>query len=99
MRFQLIYMGSLVAESEYRDLAETAATNSPVPVTLRDTWTGEDLPVPPKVLTYVIPDRAITDLIDRNQKIMAIRLVREITGWGLAESKAYVDNLHYNRPF
>ena len=32
-------------------------------------------------------------LIDQNQKIEAIKLVREMTGWGLRESKDYVDVL------
>ena len=32
-------------------------------------------------------------LIDENQQIEAIRLVRETTGWGLKESKDYVDAL------
>jgi ribosomal protein L7/L12 len=32
-------------------------------------------------------------LIDQNQKIEAIKLVREATGWGLRESKDYVDAL------
>ena len=32
-------------------------------------------------------------LIDQNQKVEAIKLVRETTGWGLRESKDYVDTL------
>jgi hypothetical protein len=35
----------------------------------------------------------VSGLIDRNQKIEAIKLVREATGWGLRESKEYVDSL------
>ena len=32
-------------------------------------------------------------LIDQNQKVEAIKLVRRTTGWGLRESKGYVDTL------
>jgi ribosomal protein L7/L12 len=32
-------------------------------------------------------------LIDRNQKVEAIKLVLGATGWGLRESKDYVDTL------
>jgi ribosomal protein L7/L12 len=32
-------------------------------------------------------------LIERNQKVEAIKLVRETSGWGLRESKDYVDAL------
>jgi ribosomal protein L7/L12 len=35
----------------------------------------------------------VLGLIDRNQKVEAIKLVREATGWGLRESKDYVDAL------
>jgi hypothetical protein len=35
----------------------------------------------------------IRALIERNQKVEAIELVRETTGWGLRESKDYVDSL------
>ena len=32
-------------------------------------------------------------LIDQDQRIEAIKLVRQTTGWGLKESKEYVDTL------
>jgi hypothetical protein len=32
-------------------------------------------------------------LIEKNQKVEAIKLVLEATGWGLKESKEYVDSL------
>jgi len=35
----------------------------------------------------------VHDLIDRNQKIEAIKLVRRTTGWGLKRAKDYVDDL------
>jgi len=43
------------------------------------------------------PDAAtaqqIIDLVNQGKKIEAIKLVRERTGWGLAEAEAYVDRL------
>jgi ribosomal protein L7/L12 len=38
-------------------------------------------------------EKQVRALIDQDQKIEAIKLVRRITGWGLKESKDYVDAL------
>lgn len=38
-------------------------------------------------------EKRIRALIDQNQKVQAIKLVHQITGWGLKESKDYVDTL------
>lgn len=38
-------------------------------------------------------ENQVHTLIDQNQKIEAIKLVRRTTGWGLGESKGYVDTL------
>lgn len=35
------------------------------------------------------------EYIRRNRKVNAIKLVREHTGWGLKEAKAYVDDVAY----
>jgi hypothetical protein len=37
---------------------------------------------------------AARDLLSKRRKIEAIKLVREHTGWGLKESKDFVDGLH-----
>ena len=37
--------------------------------------------------------RQARTLVDQDQKVEAIKLVRETTGWGLRESKDYVDAL------
>lgn len=39
------------------------------------------------------PDAAVAELVARGNKIGAIKLVRERTGWGLKEAKDYVDAL------
>lgn len=100
MRYHLKFEGSVVAESEYADLAEAAATHSPVVVEIYDTWKDEYLPVPPKpkppVAPPVMPDGTIEELINvHGKKITAIKLIRELTGWSLAESKAYADHIQY----
>lgn len=38
-------------------------------------------------------DYDIRDLLAKNKKIEAVKLVREATGWGLKESKDYVENI------
>ncbi len=95
MRYQLMFEGRAVAQSEYRDLAEATAATSPVPVTLVDSWSGKQLPVPARESAdYRLPDQTLYQLITVEQrKIFAIKLIREITGWGLAESKAYADRI------
>lgn len=35
----------------------------------------------------------IRDLIAQGKKVMAVRRVRELTGWGLKQAKDYVDAL------
>jgi len=49
---------------------------------------ARETPVTPEVVTEA---RA---LLSRRRKIEAIKLVREHTGWGLKESKDFVDGLH-----
>ena len=36
-------------------------------------------------------DQQVRDLLAQNKKILAVKLVREATGWGLKDSKDYVD--------
>lgn len=51
----------------------------------------------PPVTAPVVPSEALAhqvrDLLVKNQKIVAIKLVRETTGWGLRESKDYVEQI------
>jgi hypothetical protein len=51
---------------------------------------------PPPGLDSVAPQviSEARSLLARRRKIEAIRLVRERTGWGLKESKDFVDGLH-----
>jgi len=46
-------------------------------------------------LTYITPDdlRRIVQDLDDGLKIPAIKFTRDLTGWGLAESKAFVEAL------
>jgi len=52
------------------------------------TSTGSLAGVSPEVIS------AARDLLTKRRKIEAIKLVREHTGWGLKESKDFVDGLH-----
>ena len=97
MRYEIRHEGRTIAESEYADVAEAAAMHSPVPVGVLDTFTGQMLqvqrPVPSAGLLTEeqLPYSTIDQLIRGNQKIMSIKLIRELTGLGLGDSKQIAD--------
>lgn len=46
-----------------------------------------------------IVNKTILELIDKDQKIAAIKYYRDKTGLGLADAKNYIDNMALNREF
>lgn len=109
MRYQTYRGDDLVAESDHADLAITGASSVNAPLRVLDTWTSEYLSftVPaPKLITvtgenpYGLPLQYIKwELLKfvtqgtSSPKIPLIKLVRELTGMGLGESKSVIDNL------
>jgi ribosomal protein L7/L12 len=68
-------------------------------VEARDYVRALEQSAPPTHLSHGAPppavdpelERQVRDLINDKQKIAAVKLVREQTGWGLREAKDYVD--------
>lgn len=99
MRYEIRYDGKAVALFQYADLAEAAAAHAPVPVELYDTFTGKYIhvvraPQPGERVILAesdLPFGSIDQLIRNGQKIMAIKIIRELTHLGLADSKRIAD--------
>lgn len=100
-RFNLVHtrMDTVVGTFEHIDLAQ-AFLRDPLSADFHviDRWTGVEIdrPVVRAARTGVLspdelPFHTIDQLIMGSQKIMAIKLIRELTGLGLGESKAIAD--------
>lgn len=103
MRYTISLHGHVIGETEHADLAVGGAQSfNSVPITVTDSWTGADVPFmvgrPTKAVSpdnpHGLPLHYIRDeLRATGRKIAMIKLVREISGLGLAEAKAVVDRL------
>jgi len=92
MRYNIVlnHTGTTVATTDHLDVAETLREHSALQVRVWDTWTSAYVDAPVKT-TDNLPWNTIDRFIIQNQKIQAIKLVREVTQMGLGEAKAVVD--------
>lgn len=99
MRYQIKTLdGTILAEAEHLDFGTTLATNAPFDVTLFDTFAQRSIPVArrrwdaPHLLTEEqLPWVSIDSLLMQSKKIYVIKLIRELTAFGLGEAKAIAD--------
>lgn len=99
-RFNVIHtrMDTVVGTFEHIDLAQ-AFLRDPAARDFHvvDRWTGVEVDPPiirrtrGVLTTAELPYSSIDQLIRNGQKILAIKLIRELTGIGLADSKAIAD--------
>ena len=90
MRYTVTHGSNTVAVTDHLDVAELLREHSPYPVRVFDNWISAHVEAPVKV-TDQLPWSTIDRFIIQNQKIQAIKLVREVTQMGLGEAKAVVD--------
>jgi ribosomal protein L7/L12 len=73
---------------DYIEASEISSGQIPVAT---PPYTSQQIPSQAKDISYL--DYDIRDLLAQNKKVAAVKMVREATGWGLKESKNYVDNI------
>lgn len=99
MRYQIKTLdGTILAEAEHLDFGTALATNAPFDVALFDTFAQRSIPVTrrrwdaPHLLTEEqLPWSSIDSLLMQSKKIYVIKLIRELTAFGLGEAKAIAD--------
>jgi len=77
-----------VGLKEAKDAVEALERNAAAPLPAA----APEVPMSPHLASLDI-DPEVRLLLQRGNKIAAIKRVRELTGWGLKESKDYVDRL------
>ena len=91
-------LDTVLSETEHLDFAEATARYAPFDVVLLDTYSHRVIPVArvrwdaEHLLTEEqLPWSSIDSLLMQSKKIYVIKLIRELTAFGLGEAKAIAD--------